>query len=55
MSTNKNRNKWRYRCPEGHTQWRESGDGYYCNQCADMGDDPHFDFLSEAEADPFHY
>lgn len=55
MSTEKNGRKWRYRCPEGHVQWEERADEYYCEQCDRMGDDPYFDFLRESEPGGFHY
>jgi tRNA(Ile2) C34 agmatinyltransferase TiaS len=24
---------WRWRCPEGHTSWEVSGEGYRCRRC----------------------
>jgi len=47
---------WRYRCPEGHTNWRsrkswqkQAKSKYYCATCKDNGDDPHFDELVDAK------
>lgn len=55
MSTHKKGDKWRYRCPNGHTQWRVRCDRYYCRQCAVNGNDPHFEELQDMKAEPLRY
>lgn len=36
--------RYRYRCPMGHADIRERGDGYYCRSCARYSDrDPRFE------------
>lgn len=41
---------WRYRCPEGHTQWQSRESGYYCIQC-----DEEFAVLRDMKAEPLRY
>jgi hypothetical protein len=40
-----NGDPWRFRCPEGHCDWRTRADGYYCRVCGE-----HFDELEDVKA-----
>ncbi len=38
-----NAHSWRYRCPNGHTGYRTSGNQYICETCRKYNtDDPYF-------------
>lgn len=28
------RDKWRYRCPNGHVSWEASANRFFCHECA---------------------
>jgi len=51
------REPWRYRCPEGHTNWQSRQSGihhseapFYCMSCKDGdGLSPHFEKLTDAK------
>lgn len=46
--------RWRYRCPSGHTQWRAINGGFYCKACAESwepGTDPAFGELTDMKSD----
>lgn len=31
--------RWRYRCPRGHTAWEPTNHHWYCSECARCHDD----------------
>lgn len=42
--------RWRYRCPAGHTQWAAINGGFHCSACAEYWDsdvDPSFKELHD--------
>lgn len=51
----KQQNNWRYRCPEGHCQWKTLVNGYYCRQCDKNGDGGHFDELRDMKDESLRY
>jgi Fe2+ or Zn2+ uptake regulation protein len=36
--------RWRYRCPRGHTRWEPTNHHYFCQECARRHDDVDPDF-----------
>jgi len=47
--------RWRYRCPNGHTTWEPTNHHFWCASCARMDDvDPSFDELRD-DATGEHY
>lgn len=47
---------WRYRCPEGHSNWQPTQDGYYCESCDEYGGDSVlFDELVDMKREPLRY
>ena len=44
------REKWRYRCPRGHTNWSRTNSHFWCKECANAWDvDPEFHALTDAK------
>lgn len=51
-STNR-RERWRYLCPNGHTNWQPTNGGIWCQQCSRQHDidDPHWHALVDQKTD----
>lgn len=50
------KNTWRYRCPEGHTNWSSTSEGYYCESCKEHHDsDGVFTELVDMKNEPLRY
>jgi hypothetical protein len=46
--------RWRYRCPRGHTNWEPTNQHFWCQQCAtgvDRAADPSFEALRDSKTD----
>ena len=47
------RDRWRYRCPNGHTSWDRTNNHIWCHACSKLaGADPeHFELTDEKTGD----
>lgn len=46
--------KWRYRCPRGHTGWEVTGRAFWCPQCYQRADETgRFERVHDQKADEY--
>jgi len=52
IELNDEMDRWRYRCPRGHTTWEPTNNHFWCAECAKRyGDvDPAFDELHDQQS-----
>jgi len=50
IELNDETDRWRYRCPQGHTNWEPTNHHFWCASCARKWEvDPEFDELLDQE------